>query len=459
MTLSRRAFLGRSLAFPAMAAFSVPAGSQSADYRALVNVYLGGGNDGVNTLVPLDAGQFAHYSRARGNLTLPRGSDPSSCLAELPGVGYGLHPSLRPLLDAWREGALAFVHNVGPLVRPTTQAELVADLNAGDLRRVPQLLYSHSDQTLLWQNGAAVVGRNVGWGGLAADQFRGGPPVVSIAGNTRFGAGVNGGALVLAPNGQFELPGALASGPDRQLAEVLARNVSGNALVGLYAQKQLAAFDLSSRLSPIAALAPGAGSLPSEIGAAFADMGNSALSRQLFQVAKLIHARSVLGGQRHIFFVALNGFDTHGGQISLVPHQGVHANLLAELSSSLLRFRRAMISLGLDAQVTSFSTSEFGRTVAANSALGTDHGWGNLQFVLGGSVLGGRLHGDAPSLEIGGPNEAGPRGGGVGRWLPTSSVEQYATPLLRWLDPALDLQPLFPNLRNFALDKLQFMRT
>jgi uncharacterized protein (DUF1501 family) len=456
---SRRRFVLGSLGFPAMALLPAGSNAQSTGYKALVCVYLGGGNDGVNTLVPLDSTQYGHYSRARGPLALQRGTS-STSLIELAGAGHGLHPAMRSLADAWTERTLAFVHNVGPLARPTSQAEYLAWRGLGDTSRVPQALFSHSDQTLLWENGDTYTTRNFGWGGLSMSQAPGLQQVVSLAGNTRFAVNEGGGALVLNSNGRLSLPTRLEAGADRALIESLTRNASSNRLASLYSSKQLSAFDFSARLAPIATLAPGDSRVPAGINTAFGDISRNPLAQQLFQVAKLINARDVLGGQQHIFYVSLGGFDTHGNQVQGGAHQGTHANLLEEVATSLVKFRRAMINLGLDGQVTSFTSSEFGRTIQSNSVLGTDHAWGNLQFVLGGAVDGGRLYGDAPSLQVGGPNEAGPPDPAQcnGRWIPTLSVEQYAAPLLRWLNPSVDLQRIFPNASRFALDRLAFMR-
>jgi uncharacterized protein (DUF1501 family) len=426
-------------------------------YKALVCIRLEGGNDGYNTVVPLDAQRYSKYSSVRGPLSLQRGSS-DQALAELPGSGFGLHPVLRRLVPAWNEGALTVVHNVGPLSRPITQQEFISWQDSGDTRLVPQSLYSHSDQGFLWDNADGSAMQPLGWGGLAADQtdFN---QVISLSTLTRFGMNRKGGALVLPYSGA-----TMIRVSDSQLSTLksLATARTPNALQDAYSQRLNMALEVNKSFSPLLQLPLGAAGIAAAINSSFTGMSTSSLTKQLFQVAKIIDARGMLGGSRHIFYVQLGGFDTHGQQVSGSAHAGTHAELLAQVGEGMSMFWEAMKKLGLANQVTMFTTSDFGRTFKPNSSLGTDHGWGNEQLILGGGVKGGNTYGSFPDLTLGGPNDAGdPRlssNSNIGRWIPTTSVDQMAAPLVSWWNPGSNIDAVLPNLGKFASRDLGFMK-
>ncbi len=433
----------------------------AADYKALVCVFLYGGNDGLNMVVPSDATRHGQYSAVRAGLALPRGS-----LVGLTGSDYGLHPAMTALAPAWAAGQLAPVFNVGPLVQPLTKAQFRALPDSSP--SLPDSLFSHSDQQILWETGTGDALTRTGWGGRAADALATANPVISVGGNGRFGLSALQGPLVLpGPGATFGANGLQPS--DLQWAPNAARKAALDALyaptavdaldsdlAGSYARQQRDAFAVSARLGTIVAAQPGGGS--TAIDAGFAPViangrVTGGLAQQLYQVAKLIEANATVQGNRQIFFAQLGGFDTHGNQIvGGDPLSGDHARLMKALADALAAFNAAMNNLGMGAQVTTFTQSDFGRTFKPNNSLGTDHAWGNHHLVLGGAVRGNATYGSYPTLALGGPDDVGQNSWELqGRWIPTTSVDQYAATLLKWFD-ATDgqLDTVLPNLANFG---------
>ncbi len=472
----RRALLRRSGA--ASLAAALGAGSplnlllgtgtaHAADYRALVCVYLYGGNDGLNTIVPTDAARYARYSSVRADLALPRSS-----LVGLAGSPYGLHPALSALSGAWAAGELAPVFNVGPLFAPLTKAQFLAAAPNSSL--VPQNLFSHSDQQVLWQSGTTNAQERTGWGGRAADALGTANPVISVGGIPRFGLSTLKSPLVLPPPGaNFGAYGlrsqdaGLAPYAVRKAAiDVLYAQAQDADLADAYRAMQAEAFAVSGRLAGIVESQPGRDAAFAAIDSAFAPLiANSwfpaGLGQQLYQVAKLIAANAVVHGNRQLLFAELGGFDTHAHQVaSGNPTAGDHALLLRQLGDALGAFHTAMKNLGLGNAVTTFTQSDFGRTFKPNNNLGTDHAWGNHQLVLGGATKGGVAYGVYPELTLGGPDDVGVNASELqGRWIPTTSVDQYAATLLGWFgasDAQLDV--VLPNLKNFgAARRLAFL--
>jgi uncharacterized protein (DUF1501 family) len=450
-----------TLAIGAGASLSVQTAAvgQAADYRALVCLFLYGGNDGLNTIVPLDdsvanAG-YSAYAAGRGNLAIARSSAGVQGLVPLSGSRFGLHPSLAPLAAVWEDNAMGLVHNVGPLAKPMTQAQYVAWRDQNDHTLVPESLFSHSDQQRQWENGASTTIAQTGWGGAAAEanDFA---QVVSFAGNTRFGTGLRHNELVLPePGGTFGLSGYWnGSQPNARRAALMALmgESSANQIHAAYSAQQREAITLSGRLEATIKLKPGdAGSIPS-LNSAFTNLAapyNTRLSKQLYQVAKMVEAsgRSALGGTRHIFFVSLGGFDTHSNQLTQ------HANLLKDVGNSVAAFYTALKQMGLSDKVTLFTASDFGRTFKTNSSGGTDHAWGNEHFVVGAGVNPKVAVGQYPQLSNGGPNDAADPTKSwefQGRWIPSLGVSQYAGSLLKWLNPQTNLVSVLPGLSGFG---------
>lgn len=457
--MQRRHFLRAATA--SLGAASMPAlltsvaHAQSSDYRALVCIFLYGGNDGTNTIVPRDATRYQQYAQVRRHLALPESS-----LVPL-GTDWGLHPALSGLSTAWAEQALAPVFNVGPLFQPLTRAEYLNAVALG--KTVPQSLFSHHHQQLLWETAHHDASRASGWGGRAA-ATRGGL-VMSGANPSRYGLTEQATPVVFpAPGAVFGLQGYWG-GPNSarySALQSLHAEASAQTLHQAYASRQRESIQLADQLGGILRINPKDN--PGEsINPAFAPVTDGAgrlttdLAKQLYQIAKLIEYRSTLpanlgSGGGHVYFAAINAFDTHGSQIGTDVLSGDHARLLRTLGDAMGAFYQATKTLGLAANVTTFTQSDFGRTFTPNGSRGTDHGWGNHHLVMGGSVAGQATYGTYPTLELGGPDDAGgPAWAHQGRWIPTTSVDQYAATLLRWWglgDAQLDA--LLPNLVNFG---------
>ncbi|HSV70815.1 MAG TPA: DUF1501 domain-containing protein [Methylibium sp.] len=461
-TLSRRRWLQMSATAAALGAGSVGAllaarPAKAADYQALVCVFLYGGNDGMNTIVPTDTTRYNQYAAVRGSLAIPRAS-----LVGLGTSGYGLHPSLSALSSVWSAGRLAPVFNVGPLYAPLSKTEFLAAAASSDL--IPDSLYSHSDQQTLWEASDTDGTVRTGWGGRASAALGTVNPVISLGGNARFGNSALSAPLVLPGPGSTFGAAGLQPG-ELGWAPLAARKTAVDALYALnqntrlgntYAAQQRSAFEVSQRLAPIIRRQPGDADASAAINAGFAPIISggqvtTGLGRQLYQVAKLVEANATVGGDRQIFFAQLDGFDTHEGQIGTNVLGGAHADLLKELGDALAAFHAAMVNLGMDQQVTAFTQSEFGRTFTPNSTRGTDHAWGNHQLVLGGAVVGG-TYGSYPDLALGGPNDVGVESWErQGRWIPTTAVDQYAATLLRWFGSSEgQIDQVLPHLANFG---------
>lgn len=414
----------------------------STPYRALVCIYLGGGNDSFNLVVPNDAAGYASYATARGSLALAQNE--LLPVTPLSGGSYGFHPSCADLQSLFNSSELGVVSNIGPLVVPTSKLEYQAGAVA-----LPPQLFSHSDQTRLWQRGRAVSNFNFGWGGLSGDriQLLNPPsalaPVISISGQNVFQVGEDVVQYQMLPSGPVPLSGYADADPFGAQ-----RNQALDDLLNL------AYSDLFE--SESGAVLKRARELEAEIGAAldaapalttvFPASGSNSLADQLLMVAQMIQVRGSLGPNRQIFYVNLGGFDTHAAQLTDQPQ------LLGALSEAIGAFWNALVELGVQSQVTTFTMSEFARTLNSNGD-GSDHAWGGNQLVLGGSVAGGTIHGSFPNVMLNGPDSLN-----RGQMIPTTAVEQLAAPLAEWVgvDPA-DIATVFPNLANFPAGGLPVM--
>jgi uncharacterized protein (DUF1501 family) len=433
--------------------------AHAADYKALVCVFLYGGNDGLNTIVPTDTARYNQYSGVRGGLAIPRAS-----LLPLGGSSYGLHPSLSGLTTLWNAGQMAPVFNVGPLHQPLTKAQFRA-LPASD-DAIPDNLFSHSDQQVLWETAGTDSSERTGWGGRAAATLATANPVISLGGSGRFGLSALQSPLVLpGPGATFGVYGMqaedLASAPlaaRKAALDALYAESQDLALADVYTQMQRDAFAVSQRLAAVVKTQPGGPGASSAIDSAFAPLIaggklTTGFGEQLYQVAKLVEANATVQGNRQIFFTQLGGFDTHGNQIVAgAPTTGRHADLLKALGDTLGCFHAAMKNIGLANAVTSFTQSDFGRTFLPNNSSGSDHAWGNQQLVLGGAVKGGATYGSYPELALGGADDVGVDAWELqGRWIPTTSVDQYAATLLGWFGASeSQLDAVLPNLANFG---------
>ena len=409
------------------------------DYKALVCIFMFGGNDSNNMLVPTDS-RYAQYLQARSVLALPQ-----SQLLPLQINGqstYGLHPNMPDMQGYFNnDKTLAIVTNVGTLVQPTTQATYQAYTN------LPENLYSHSDQQDQWQS-AQLAGTPVsGWAGKIADnvqtynaaaQF---PPILSISGNPVFCTGITSRPFSMNPGQPPGLQGfdtSAASQARYTATQQLLTFDSGLSMVqaanAVTGQAVKFAQVLSTALQNIAPLQT--------------KFPTNYLAQQLQQVAQVIAARSALGVQRQIFFCSYGGFDTHADQL---PQQ---VQLLTDVNQSMSAFYQATQELGVASQVTTFTLSEFSRTLEPGSNGGSDHAWGAHQLILGGAVKGNAIYGTFPTLALGGPDDADQNG----RWIPTMALDQYAATLATWFGvSAANLPSIFPNLANFTTSNVGFM--
>ena len=472
--LSAAALFASVEQFGLLNAFAQQQPNVASDYRALVCIFLLGGNDGNNMVVPYD-----NYNAPGGYAAVRNGSglaiSQSAVLKITPsntgGVSYGLHPNLSPeannaaqprgLLDVWNQGKLAILCNVGTLIQPLTRAQYLANIGH------PYQLFSHSDQQTQQQTSVSNTIGQTGWGGRIADvtgDLNGATPVpmnISLGGTALFATG--GGSRQLSISPYTTLNSAL------QLSMEGGSTADRNARRSAF--QQLLGFDLDS--IPInaasdttnqALVASAALSTNPSLATIFQ---NTSLGFQLQQVARLIKVRDSLGMKRQIFFCALGGFDTHTNQTGTNPTStsgqgtggsGNQGGLLAQLSQAMRAFYDEMVAQGMSDQVTTFTLSDFGRTLQASgsgaASVGSDHAWGNQSLIMGGSVLGHGFYGTYPTLQLGGPNDADNRG----RWIPTTSVEQYAATLAAWYGVApSDIATVFPFLSRFSPTNLGFL--
>ncbi len=400
------------------------------DYKALVCVFLFGGNDSWNTVVPV-SDQYTRYQNIRGNVAIPR----ANLLSMMTGAQeLGLHPSLAAIHPLWQQGRLAIVTNVGMLVRPLTR-----DSYRNRTEPIPSSLFSHSDQILQWQSAPPNALPGTGWGGRAADRIQS----MNAPSNFPPGVSLNGTSALLV--GQTTQPANISAGSNGVLdgtdssIESQARNLAVQELVDLTSGAVMiqAANSIMSEGLRVGQIIENATSGDNQLQTVFPGTG---LGRQLEQVARLIQVRGDLGMSRQIFFCGMGGYDTHSSQL------GRHAGLLAQLGDGVGAFNTAMQELAVDDDVTLFTESEFSRTFEPNGNAGTDHAWASTQFVAGGAVNGGQLYGRFPEYILSGPDDADSRG----RFIPTVSLDMYGSTLSKWfgLNDA-DIAAVFPNLGNF----------
>lgn len=413
------------------------------DYKALVCVFLYGGNDANNMIVPVQAAEYGVYATGRGSLALPQaGLVP---LAQATGTRFGLHANLAPLQQVWANGDMALMLNTGPLVQPITRAQYQSNRTAR-----PQNLFSHDDQQE--QNQSAIPNNQatVGWGGRLADRVQvmnagaAVPMNISVGGNDIFLRGQSVSAYSVPTGGNFGL--TITGG---NAAQQQARRTALQALFALDRQNQqvrAAADVISSAVNASAALNTVINNAASAAASAFQGL-TSGLARQLFAVAKMIEGRATLGLRRQIFFAQTGGYDNHQNQL---VDQG---NRFAELGPALRAFYNALVALGMQDQVTLFTLSDFGRTLRVNDG-GSDHAWGNHHILIGGAVRGGQAYGTFPNLALGGPDDTDRDG----RWIPTTAVDQYAATLAKWFGvPDADIPAVVPNIARFPTRDLGFM--
>ncbi len=405
------------------------------DYKALVCVFLYGGNDANNLVIPRSGSDYNNYAGIRQNLAIAQ----SSLLPLNPIVGdgrdYGLHPSCANLQTLFNTGKLAILRNVGALVTPMTRAEYLA----GSKPR-PVQLFSHSDQQVQWQTSISDLPSRTGWGGRCADllyTLNTGAQVsmsISLSGFNTWEVGNIVSQYQVSTSGPIGLTG-ISSAQIQAMRDILALSRT-NLYEKTFAQITERSIQNNDLLTFALNGAP-------TLNTAFP---NTTLGNQLKMIARLISARSGLSMKRQIFFCSVGGYDTHGEQVNS------QASLLTQLDQAVKAFYDATVEMGIPDKVTTFSASDFSRTFPTNG-IGSDHGWGGHHFILGDAVLGQRYYGTFPTLALNGPDDTS-----TGRWIPTTSVDEYSATLARWFGVSeSNLDTVFPNLYRFAHRNLGFM--
>lgn len=404
------------------------------DYKALVCIYMFGGNDSNNMIVPVDSARYTAYQQLRGGLALGP-SRLTTPFVDGAGNQYALHSSMGELAQLYGTGKVAFVLNVGALNQPLTREQY----RAGASR--PPNLFSHSDQTTQAQAGSSETTQS-GWGGRLLDLFGASDSLsaVSLSAPALFLEGRDVRGNVIPPGSNMNLSGLnfwppQAADARRQAVNALLLQDGGNAVREAANRAFADGLQLADTLQLSGSLPPLSTPFPA-----------TSIGNQLKEVARLIRVRSTLGPGRQVFFCSMGGFDTHSSQ------DGTHSNLLQQLSAALSAFALATYTLGVADKVTTFTQSEFNRTMQNNGS-GTDHAWGSHQIVVGGAVRGG-VYGRMPTFAFGGPDDANDRG----VWIPTISSAQFGATLGRWFGATPnELMWAFPNLNRFPITNLGFM--
>lgn len=465
------------------------------DYKALVCLFMNGGNDASNMLIPWDTERYDNYRAIRGpRLALWRDAAEAAARPLIAGAanpnayhgipltgaadtGYAVHSAMSGVQSLYNQKKLAFLPGVGTLVEPITRAQY----RAGTRRKPPQL-FSHNDQVTEWMTSVPDQISRTGWGGRSVDKMkeelvRQGIPSGSISMSVSM-AGSNTWEVGDVVN-QFQISTAGAvtftnySGTRKTLMDKILRDpgaAGGDALLdaertnltlrdfrNINERALLNGAALSTALTRLTTGNPDA-AIGTAINTAFgipatvASYNNlSNLEQQLHTIARIIAERNFLGMRRQIFFCSLGGFDTHGDQPL------AHNNLLASVSQAMAKFHAATQALAIPEKVTTFSISDFGRTFKSNG-LGTDHAWAGHHMIMGGAVAGGKIYGTFPTHQLGGPDDTDSGSDATGRFLPSTSTDEYAATLARWFglgESELDI--VFPNLNRFANRDLGFM--
>jgi uncharacterized protein (DUF1501 family) len=442
---SRRAFLKASATMgvagaaapfvTTLAGIGEAAAAVATDYKALVCVFLYGGNDYANTLTPYDQASYDIYQKIRPVLAYPRTALDATALTPVTAVAggrqYALAPALAPLLPIFNAGKMAPVLNVGTLTQPTTKAQYQARSVA-----LPPKLFSHNDQQSYWQ-ASNPEGATSGWGGRLGDLLASGNgqsqlTCVNASGNAVFVAGRTAIPYSVTSNGPINLSAnstLFGSATGSTALKSLMTGSRANIFENEHSKVSKRSLDTGALVTTSLAAAP-----PTS---AFGNLTGS-LVDQLKIVARMISVSSELGAKRQVFFVSTGGFDLHD---NLVAQQPV---LLANVANAMKAFYDQMVQLGISDKVTTFTGSDFGRTLVPNDD-GSDHGWGSMHFVMGGAVKGQNIYGKPPEFANNGPDDVG-----QGRLLPSTSVDQYASTLATWFGvSATDMSTVLPNIGNY----------
>ncbi len=455
MKLTRRELLGKSFCAAAAVGMAssysrfglINALAQApSNYQALVCIFLFGGNDANNMLIPMDTAGYANYLKYRidvnsGGLALPQNTllPITAKTAQNGETSFALHPNLTEVQSLYTSGKLAFLANVGPLSEPITKTQYQQQLLT-----IPANLFSHADQQNQWQTLQLDGFYKTGWAGRLADSLGSSvfPPITSVAGSAIFGTGQTTQPYAIIPGTTPGLSGFDSSATAAARLQALQQMLTFDTGVSLI---QAASNITSNSLADSKILSAALTAAP-PLATVFPS--NNSLATQLKQVAQILSVRSALSLSRQVFFCSLGGFDTHSNQI---PTQ---QTLFPELSAAMNAFYNATVELNLASQVTTFTMSDFSRTYQPASDGGSDHAWGSVQMMMGGAVAGGDIYGTLPVFTPGGPSDVGTNG----RWIPTTAIDQYGATLANWFGvPSADFAAIFPNLANFPTQTLSFL--
>ncbi|TPV58381.1 DUF1501 domain-containing protein [Aestuariibacter sp. GS-14] len=408
------------------------------DYKALVCVFLLGGNDSLNMLIPTDPSAYQQYAATRQNLAVARESALPLSVANTQYSAVGLHPSLAALHTVYEQGYMALIANVGPMIEPVTKADILAGRVA-----LPPQLFSHSDQQNHWQTAYPQQAALTGWAGRMADMLSDtSHPLsmnLSMAGNNLWQTGNQVLPFALSSNGAEVLEGINPNEewqrPNASFLDRIHANTEG-----LFATQFASMVD---RTRSTGGLVNDALALGPELSTVFPA---TRFAEQMRLIAKMISVQQHLDQPRQMYFVALGGWDTHDNQLT------DHPTLLAELAEGMAAFFNATTELGVSESVTAFTASDFGRTLTSNGD-GTDHGWGGNHIVMGGAVQGADIYGQLPEMALNSNDDLGD-----GRIIPTLAVDQYAATLAGWFGLSdSELTDILPNLRNYDRHRLGFL--
>ncbi len=453
--LTRRKFIGNACAavgatgvlsalaqLRVIGALAADATTVSSDYKALVCIFLYGGNDANNLIIPVDTTGYNLYSSQRTAIALPQSTVTALKPAKYSdGFTYGMHPGMVELQNLFGAGKMAILANTGTLVRPTT----LANYMSGNPAFLPPQLFSHSDQQTQWQSSLSDQPFQTGWGGRLADIINAINTnssismSVSVAGQNSFQVGQTTSEYSVSTSGAIGLTGATGGtiNPVRYQAQLdLLSQTEKNLFNAAFANTSTSAITDSALLTSVIS---GATAMQTKF-------PTTSLGQQMSMIAKLISAAPQFGLKRQVFFASIGGFDTHTVQLAS------QNSLYPQVSQAINAFYNATVELGVQNQVTSFTASDFSRTYNTNGD-GADHGWGSHHMIVGGAVNGGDIYGAMPSQKLGGPDDTG-----RGRWIPSTSVDQYAATLASWFGvSATNLPVVLPNIGRFAKSNLGFM--
>jgi uncharacterized protein (DUF1501 family) len=452
--LSRREFLKRASALSItgiaapfalnLAAIGEAAAATATDYKAMVCVFMYGGNDYANTLVPYDTASYNLYNGLRPAIAIARANLTSNVLNPAIALAnsrqYALAPELKDLVPIFNAGQMGVLLNIGTLIQPTSKTEYTAKSVP-----LPPKLFSHNDQQSVWQS-SSPEGSTKGWGGRIGDLFAASNgnatfTCVSAAGNAVYLAGNTAIPYQVSTSGSIAISGIKSTlFGSTACANALRASITANSN-HLY-EAELAAITKRSIDADVQLKSALAG--VSEFTTVY-PAGNT-LASQLKMVAKMIAGRNSLNTKRQVFFVSLGGFDTHDNILT------DHPVLMDKVGTALNAFHSTMVELGISDKVTAFTASDFGRTLTTDGD-GSDHGWGSMHFVLGGAVNGKNFYGTPPAIANNGPDDVG-----QGRLLPGISVDQLGATLATWFGvSSSELTTVLPNIANYSVKNLGFM--